>query len=1283
MKETTRASGAVRIRLPDTAGDVADATDDIARSRSTRSGSRGRRSGGQAGSGGNSSSESSDETVAAFEMGIMLDALVKQDSILDKPLNVVDHFSVDVGTGEAAAPAQSTRGGTRSTEDAEKQELNIDLDLSPGESAVVLIEQDGTFEWHYPGKHTTAPATQRNRSRNPNTPVGDDLEDAAQSQVQFRIPIGNYGSLPRPSRGTRAHRGPITSFIKGQIRGLILKFVARKTVGALTRRLERGVVEGPVLISSAEDPMQWTQHSSIPIDSLPTDRPSRILLLVHGTFSSTVGSFGALTTFEQGQEFLSHAMQQYDLVLGFDHHTLSDTPEQNAERLLQQLLPLLDSGESLEIDSMAFSRGGLVFRYLSEVLVPDTGLPVVFRKAIFVGCANGGTELANDKNWKHLIDFYTNMIAGASRLIGLAPGAALPSRILREAIKVIGSLVTYMAQDGVANNSVPGVAAMEPTGSFITALNTPPTKRTTAAARSYYAVGSNFEPSKGDNEIRLGKRLILKVADGFVDKLMGKANDLVVNNDSMAIIDPAPGAKLVEQQSVEANGRVYHTVYFHQPFVATTCSTWLGLIADKPTRMSTRSTPQILAQATTGRAWWKSAVREDFIRLPATSSVAEATKQLKSTQANFVILQRLKNGELQYFGYTADNLMSVFASSKDKHGSIEKITNSQKQQLLTISLDDALLTGSEKALRTKADGITGDSRASGKSESNNFIVVTDNGKPVGLIARVEQQPDASGGQLESAANSRGRAATSRTASTSLTGNNIAATEPERVWCHMHALIPEEVVIDTTATLEVTLSRDLIARELGLSGAGQVQADVPLLIQVLARKHCSIVGSDRIEVPVPKSGTEMPLFFDVKAQHIGIGEVDVFARQGNQPIISLKVRPRFIKSSATPNTRNAVAAGTLQPTPPRQELADVLYIYDVQQGKQPVLEFHFYSRKLGTQGRYFSEPFKNESQRLDYIGNLYKEIEAFWADEDGDYDSFMQDLMARGANLFDKLVPTELQSILWKSRDQLQAIQVYSDEPFVPWELLYLKQPGKPARADSFFLVEKGLFRWLSNTRYAPNEIQLREGGFKHVVPAYPKDSGHALPGAQAERKMLETQFNAASLSPNSKTVKKALTNPKGHDIIHFACHGLADSSSIWKSGLMMKGKMDGVRYVQDDLTYEWTSMFANLHSEETSGPLVFLNACQIGRQGYNLTGTGGFAQAFVNAGASAFIGSHWSVGDEPAFAFSETFYNELINNGATMMDAVIRAREAAKNNNEVTWLAYAVYADPFAKIVTQ
>jgi hypothetical protein len=34
-----------------------------------------------------------------------------------------------------------------------------------------------------------------------------------------------------------------------------------------------------------------------------------------------------------------------------------------------------------------------------------------------------------------------------------------------------------------------------------------------------------------------------------------------------------------------------------------------------------------------------------------------------------------------------------------------------------------------------------------------------------------------------------------------------------------------------------------------------------------------------------------------------------------------------------------------------------------------------------------------------------------------------------------------------------------------------------------------------------------------------------------------------------------------------------------------------------------------------------------------------------------------------------------------MMDAVNRARAAARNSQEVTWLAYAVYADPYARIV--
>ena len=98
--------------------------------------------------------------------------------------------------------------------------------------------------------------------------------------------------------------------------------------------------------------------------------------------------------------------------------------------------------------------------------------------------------------------------------------------------------------------------------------------------------------------------------------------------------------------------------------------------------------------------------------------------------------------------------------------------------------------------------------------------------------------------------------------------------------------------------------------------------------------------------------------------------------------------------------------------------------------------------------------------------------------------------------------------------------------------------------------------------------------------------------------------------------------------------------------------------------------------------MVFLNACQVGRQGYSLTGTGGFARAFVNSGAGAFISTHWSVGDMPAFDFSETLYKKLLD-GKNMMVAVAAARKAAKNQKELSWLSYVVYADPYARLIKQ
>jgi CHAT domain-containing protein len=99
-------------------------------------------------------------------------------------------------------------------------------------------------------------------------------------------------------------------------------------------------------------------------------------------------------------------------------------------------------------------------------------------------------------------------------------------------------------------------------------------------------------------------------------------------------------------------------------------------------------------------------------------------------------------------------------------------------------------------------------------------------------------------------------------------------------------------------------------------------------------------------------------------------------------------------------------------------------------------------------------------------------------------------------------------------------------------------------------------------------------------------------------------------------------------------------------------------------------------------PLVFVNACQVGRAGYKLTGLGGFAQAFLGAGAGIFARTLWSVGDELASTFAQHFYRQM-KAGAKLSYVAAKAREAARKAGDASWLCYVVYDHPAAVINTK
>jgi CHAT domain-containing protein len=97
-------------------------------------------------------------------------------------------------------------------------------------------------------------------------------------------------------------------------------------------------------------------------------------------------------------------------------------------------------------------------------------------------------------------------------------------------------------------------------------------------------------------------------------------------------------------------------------------------------------------------------------------------------------------------------------------------------------------------------------------------------------------------------------------------------------------------------------------------------------------------------------------------------------------------------------------------------------------------------------------------------------------------------------------------------------------------------------------------------------------------------------------------------------------------------------------------------------------------------PFVFLNACQLSAEGMVLSLGSGWPQAFLDVGASAFIGPLWSVQDESARDAAKHFYEEL-RLGKSMGEALQTMRKKWVDGGSVTFLAYTLYGDPAAKVV--
>jgi pimeloyl-ACP methyl ester carboxylesterase len=145
------------------------------------------------------------------------------------------------------------------------------------------------------------------------------------------------------------------------------------------------------------------------------------------------------------------------------------------------------------------------------------------------------------------------------------------------------------------------------------------------------------------------------------------------------------------------------------------------------------------------------------------------------------------------------------------------------------------------------------------------------------------------------------------------------------------------------------------------------------------------------------------------------------------------------------------------------------------------------------------------------------------------------------------------------------------------------------------------------------------------------------------------------------------------DLVHFAGHGVFDSSDPAKSGWVF-GR---------ELVLSAREIFRARRVPR----LVFANACFSGviRDGQPFLademnrGLAGLAEAFFERGIQNYLGAGWPVGDQPAVAFAREFYGRVLR-GGTLGEAIGQARQVILAEGS-TWGAYQHYGAPGARLV--
>lgn len=256
-----------------------------------------------------------------------------------------------------------------------------------------------------------------------------------------------------------------------------------------------------------------------------------------------------------------------------------------------------------------------------------------------------------------------------------------------------------------------------------------------------------------------------------------------------------------------------------------------------------------------------------------------------------------------------------------------------------------------------------------------------------------------------------------------------------------------------------------------------------------------------------------------------------------------------------------------------------------------------------------------------------------------------------------------------------SVLLYSAEEFVPWELAFMEQPlgdGAP-----YLAAQVTLGRWLHSQTGAvpprpPWSIASRDIAI--LAPDYETVGEARLERALAEARYMVEAHGAIAINATEDDVRRLLDaevargdgSPAEIGVVHYAGHGSSDPTRPGSAGLfLVNGKRLSPR------------IFGATMLGSRFGPLLFINACEVGMGQRLLDDNAGFAAIALRGGFRGFIAPLWAVRDDGAEQVARQFYERTLGENPGEVGSVLRdLRHVPDTNRDATPISYIYYGHP-------